>query len=140
SSLIVIWIFILVFRFAEIRRDWLWLKELSKIERNRLLRLTILSSILIVGNWFTFIYAVNRISIKSAAFAYLVCPLITTLAGYFFLKEKLTRRQWVSLGIATGSVLMLAHGSFVEVIWSITIASFYATYLIIQRILQDIDK
>lgn len=140
TSLLVIWIFILAFRFAEIKRDWFWMKELSKTERNHLFRLAVVSSVLIIGNWFTFIYAVNRISIRSAAFAYLVCPLITTLAGYFFLKEKLTRRQWLSLAIALGSVLMLAHGSLVEVIWSITIASFYSCYLIIQRILQHVDK
>ena len=113
---------------------------MPRLELKRLLGLLLLSAILIILNWFTFIYAINRVSITSAAFAYLVCPLITTLAGYFILNEKLSRVKWLSLGIAFVSVLLLGRASLIEVIWSITIASFYAFYLIIQRVLQEVDK
>ena len=109
-------------------------------QRQRLGGLIVLSSFLIIANWFTFIYAINRVSITSAAFAYLVCPLITTLAGYFILKERLTAIKWISLGLAFFSVLLLSKTSVIEVLWSITIASFYAFYLIVQRLLLDVDK
>lgn len=139
-ALLFSWLFIFLFRFSAFKKDWMRVSTLSKEERSRLLRLLLLSSILIICNWFTFIYAINRVSITSAAFAYLVCPLITTLAAYFILKEKLSNMKWISLGIALVSVLLLSQASLVEVLWSITIASFYAFYLIIQRMLQDIDK
>ena len=139
-SLFFIWLFILCFRFAAFKKDYLRIKGLPKVDRNRLWGLLFLSALLIMSNWFTFIYAINRVSITSAAFAYLVCPLITTLAGFFILKEKLSNVKWVSLAIALISVLLLSHASLIEVLWSITIASFYAFYLIIQRVLQEVDK
>src|SRR5690606_16229873 len=69
-SLFFIWLFIFLFRFSAFKRDWLWINTLAAKQRNRLIWITVLSSCLIIGNWFSFIYAVNRISIKSAAFAY----------------------------------------------------------------------
>lgn len=139
-SFAFVWIFLVFFRYSDWKRDWEGMKQMHTKERKRLLFLLVLSSILIMGNWFTFIYAVNNISIQSAAFAYLICPLITTLAGCLILKEKLSRIKWISLSIALVSVIMLAQTSLVEVFWAIVIASFYAFYMIIQRVLRDIDK
>src|SRR5690606_3305971 len=139
-SCIVVWLFVFLFRFSKWQESVQAVKALPIIKRRQLLFLVFLSAILIIGNWYTFIYAINNISIKSAAFAYLVCPLITTLAGYFILKEKLTRIKWISLVVALISVIMLAQTSLIEVIWSVIIASFYAFYLIILRVLGDIDK
>lgn len=140
ASLFFVWLFILFFRTSALKSDWNRIKVLPKKEKRRLAGLMMLSSFLIIANWFTFIYAINRVSITSAAFAYLVCPLITTLAGYFILKERLTGIKWISLGIALFSVLLLSKSSIVEVLWSIGIASFYAFYLIVQRVLLDVDK
>lgn len=102
--------------------------------------LTVIASFLIMGNWFTYIYAVNHISVQSAAFAYMVCPLLTTLAGYLILKEKLSTLKKVGLAIALISVILLARGSLTEVIWSVAVALLYALYLVVQRIIQHVDK
>lgn len=139
-SFLFVWLFLLFFRYSRWSQDLKRIKSLDKKERKRLLFLLLLSSILIMGNWFTFIYAVNNISIQSAAFAYLICPLITTLAGFLILKEKLSKIKWISLGMALVSVIVLGQTSLIEVFWAILIASFYAFYMIIQRVLKDIDK
>ena len=139
-SLFFIWLFIFCFRYAKFKKGWNRVRGLPQKENKRFWVLMLFSSALIMLNWFTFIYAINRVSITSAAFAYLVCPLITTLAGYFILKEKLTNIKWISLSIAFVSVVLLSQNSLIEVLWSITIASFYAFYLIIQRMLQEVDK
>src|SRR5690606_30153753 len=118
-ALLFSWLFIFLFRFSAFKNDWRRVKTLPRRERNRLCLLLLLSSILIICNWFTFIYAINRVSITSAAFAYLVCPLITTLAAYFILKEKLSQIKWISLAVALISVLLLSSASLVEVLWSI---------------------
>ena len=102
--------------------------------------LTVIASFLIMGNWFTYIYAVNHISVQSAAFAYMVCPLLTTLAGYLILKEKLSTLKKIGLAIALISVILLARGSLTEVIWSVAVALLYALYLVVQRIIQHVDK
>ena len=79
-------------------------------------------------------------SLKSAAFAYMVCPLITAFGGFLILKEELSKIKLISLGIALLSIVMLATGSFIEVVWSVIIAALYAFYLIIQRKMQHLDK
>src|SRR5690554_830138 len=139
-SFIFVWLFLFLFRYSHWKEDWRRMKGMQAQDRRRIFFLLLLSSILIMGNWFTFIYAINSISIKSAAFAYLICPLITTLAGWLILKESLSNIKWISLGIALVSVIMLGSTSLVEVFWAILIASFYAFYMIIQRVLRDIDK
>ncbi|WP_257666520.1 EamA family transporter [Parapedobacter tibetensis] len=139
-SVVLIWLFIFIFRKKQLRADIKHLKHLPQRGRNRLLWLTAAASLLIMGNWFTFIYAVNHVSIQSAAFAYLVCPLLTTLAGFLILKEGLSTIKKISIGIAFASVAMLARGSFQEVCWSVGIASLYALYLVIQRVIQQVDK
>lgn len=140
ASVVLIWLFIFIFRKKQMRSDVGHIKQLPAKEQQRLGWLTLAASLLIMGNWFTFIYAVNHVSIRSAAFAYLVCPLLTTLAGFLLLKEGLSTIKKISIGIALVSVVMLAQGSFQEVCWSVSIASLYALYLVIQRVIQQVDK
>ncbi len=136
----LIWLFIFIFRKKQLRKDVSHIKQLSQRQKTRLLGLTLMASLLIMGNWFAFIYAVNHVSIQSAAFAYLVCPILTALAGFLILKEGLSTIKKISIGIAFASVAMLGQGSFQEICWSVGIASFYALYLVIQRTIQQVDK
>ncbi|MGK6352051.1 EamA family transporter [Parapedobacter sp. DT-150] len=140
ASVILIWLFIFIFRRRQLRADVQHIVQLPHREQKRLGGLTLIASLLIMGNWFSFIYAVNHVSIQSAAFAYLVCPLLTTLAGFLILKEDLSTIKKISIGIALVSVIMLARGSLLDVCWSVGIASFYALYLVTQRVIQAIDK
>src|SRR5690606_23950686 len=140
SSVVMVWMFIALFSGQQVSADVRHWRQLLSSQRRKLGWLTFAASLLIMGNWFTFIYAVNHVSIQSAAFAYLVCPLLTTLAGYLILKEGLSRLKKISIGIALISVVLLARGSLYEVCWSVGIASLYALYLVIQRIIQQVDK
>ncbi|WP_294185187.1 EamA family transporter [uncultured Sphingobacterium sp.] len=140
TALLVLWVYLLIFRrkmlVADIRKFGL----LSRADKLRQTGLMILASALIFGNWFTYIYAVNHVSIQSAALAYLTCPLITAAGAYLMLKEKLTGWQKIALFIAFSSVCLLARGSLNDVLWAITIASCYAFYLIVQRVSTGFDK
>jgi chloramphenicol-sensitive protein RarD len=109
-------------------------------ERKRLIWLTLLAGILITGNWFTYIYAVNEVNLQSAAFAYMVCPLITAIGGFLILKEPLSRLKLLALTLALISIIILAQGSLRDVSWSVFIASLYSFYLIIQKVMGKIDK
>ncbi|MGV3763672.1 EamA family transporter [Parapedobacter sp.] len=140
TSTALIWPFILVFRRKQLSASSRYLQGVPQALRWRLITLTIIASLLITGNWFTFIYAVNHVSIQSAAFAYLVCPLLTTLAAFLILKERLTALKKIAIGIALASVVLLARGSLHDVAWSIGIASFYALYLVVQRVIQHVDR
>ncbi|RZK99013.1 MAG: permease, partial [Pedobacter sp.] len=139
-SLAVIWLVILVFRKAKLRADLKYYSGLTKEKKRTFITQNILSSILLTLNWLTFIYAVNNVSLTSAAFAYMVCPLITAFGGFILLKEKLSKIQLFSLAVALLSIGLLATGSIIEVTWSVVIATLYAFYLIIQRKMQHVDK
>lgn len=140
TSLLVIWATIFFFRRKKLSKDVAYLKSIDGKSRRIIATQIIGASILLMLNWYTFIYAINNISIKSGAFAYMVCPLITAFGGFVILKEHLYRIQIIALMLATASILMLATGSLIEVTWSVIIAALYAFYLIIQRKMQHLDK
>ncbi|RZL60954.1 MAG: permease [Pedobacter sp.] len=140
TSLIVIWIAILLFRRKYLRQDLQYFKSVTLKQRRIIIWQIVGASILLTLNWYTFIYAVNNVSLKSAAFAYMVCPLITAFGGFLILKEELSRIKLIALSIALLSIVLLATGSFIEVLWSVGIAALYAFYLIIQRKMQHLDK
>ncbi len=140
TSLVITWLVILLFRRAHLRQDVRNLKSQTKEKRKRIIWLSLFAGVLITGNWFTYIYAVNEVSLKSAAFAYMVCPLITAMGGFFILKEKLSHLKLIAVVIAIISIVILAQGSFREVMWSVIIAALYAFYLIIQRVVGNTDK
>lgn len=140
ASLVLIWIAILVFRRKKLQQDVHYFKQATASAKKVIVYQVIGAAILLALNWYTYIYAVNNINLKSAAFAYMVCPLITAFGGFLILKEALSKIKLFALGIALISILMLATGSFIDVLWSIIIAALYAFYLIIQRKMQNLDK
>ena len=73
-----------------------------------------LASILISGNWFLYIWAVNNGYIVQASLGYYINPLISVLLGVFFLKEKLSQAQKVAFTLAMIGVLILtfSYGQF----------------------------
>lgn len=139
-SILMVWSVIAIFRRPALRNDLTFLASLSKEKKIKIAILTLLSAFLITGNWFTYIYAVNSVSLKAAAFAYMVCPLLTALCGFLILKERLTKTKIAALLIAFVSILLLATGSLYEVLWAVLIASFYAVYVIVLKVIQGLDK
>lgn len=140
TSLLVIWLAIFLFRRKALREDHAYLRSTSLAQKRIILYQIVGATVLLTLNWYTFIYAINNVSLKSAAFAYMVCPLITAFGGFLILKEALSKLKLIALGVALISIVMLATGSFIEVLWSVIIAALYAFYLIIQRKMQHLDK
>ncbi|QNK62649.1 EamA family transporter [Pedobacter sp. PAMC26386] len=140
TSLILIWTLILLFRRKQLKADVSYVKAVSKKQQTAYVWQILLATIFLTLNWYSFIYAVNNVSLTSAAFAYMVCPLLTAFGGFVILKEQLSPLKLISLGVALISVVFLATGSLRDVLWSVVIAAFYAGYLVIQRKMQGIDK
>jgi chloramphenicol-sensitive protein RarD len=140
TSFLICWVYILFANRNKLKQDLVYFNEKKGTNLYILLGLVFLSGIFITLNWFAFIYVVNNVNLKAAAFAYMVCPLITALGGFLLLKEELTRLKVFGIIIATVSIFILATGSFYEVLWSVGIASCYAFFLIIQRVIVNINK
>ncbi len=140
TSAIITLLIILLFKRSKIRQDISYYRARDRKSKRNILWLMLAAGILITANWFSFIFVVNHVSLKAAAFAYMVCPIITALGGFFLLKEPLSALKFTAIGIALISIIILATGSFVEVLWSVFVAALYAFYLIIQRVLVQLDK
>ncbi|ELY2010997.1 EamA family transporter [Flavobacterium psychrophilum] len=130
----------LLFRKEKLKNDWKLYLTLEKKEKIKTLLLTVLGGFLLTFNWFMFIYAINHVSLKSASFAYLICPIVTTILAYFILKEKLSKWQWFSVFLCIISCAMLSYGDLRGLIYSLVIAISFALYLISQRENNKFDR
>lgn len=140
TALLLTSLIILIFRKASFKNDLNFIKSLTDKNRNQLLLRIFYSSVLVTLNWFAFIYVINHVSVQAGAFAYMVCPIITAVFAFIFLKEELSRIKWISIALCIVSIVMLGMGFITEVIYSVIIAALYAGYLIIQKRIEGVDK
>ena len=67
----------------------------------------ILTSTLIVANWYTWIYAVTVNKLIDAAFGYYIFPILSVFFGILFLKESHSRMKIVSISLVIIAVIFL---------------------------------
>ncbi|MBN9282996.1 MULTISPECIES: EamA family transporter [unclassified Flavobacterium] len=129
-----------VFRGNVVKQNWSDFKNMLPNHKRQILFLTFGGSILLMANWFFFIFVMNHVSVKAASFAYMVCPILTTVFAYFILKEKLSKWQWAAVGISVFSCVLLSYNHFMDIFFSLIVATTYALYLVSQRKNSEIDK
>jgi len=139
-SALIMLVIVFAFKRADWRNDWSALKALSKPERNNVILLTLAGGALLSVNWLLFIYTVNNINIRTASFAYLICPVLTAILAYFLLGEQLALFQWIAVGICTLSCVLIGFQSAPELGYSLFTALSYALYLVSQRKTQGFDR
>lgn len=130
----------LVFRTKVLKQNIEIFKKLNGRQKQQAMLLTLSGGLLLTANWFFFIYAVNHISVKAGALAYLVCPILTTVLAYFILQEKLSRWQWMAVAISAFSCMLLSINHVTDLLYSLIIAASYALYLVSQRKNFGFDK
>ncbi|TGD59435.1 EamA family transporter [Flavobacterium humi] len=130
----------LFFRKEKLKSDLRVFNDLEKKVKFKTFFLTVLGGFLLIFNWFLFIYAVNHVSLKSASFAYLICPILTTILAFFILKEKLSQWQWFSVVLCLISCGILSYGDLTGLFYSLVIAFTFALYLVSQRKNNQFDR
>lgn len=60
------------------QKDMADFKALPARDKKQTISLTVVGALLLAANWLVFIYVMNHVSVNAAAFAYLVCPILTT--------------------------------------------------------------
>lgn len=115
-------------------------KELSNKKQKSAVIMTVVGGLLLVLNWFLFIYAVNHVSLQSASFAYIICPILTTVLAFILLKERIDVWQWIAVGLCVISCFILSYGNLQDLIYSVIIALSFGFYLVSQRKNSDFDK
>ncbi|UOK41924.1 MULTISPECIES: EamA family transporter [Flavobacterium] len=130
----------LILRRNVLLKDWNNFKKQSKSDKNKIIRVNVGGGLLLTANWFIFIFVMNHISVKAASFAYLVCPILTTVLAFFILKERLSKLQWIAVGISVSGCVLLSFNSFADIFYSLIVALTYALYLVSQRKNIQVDK
>jgi chloramphenicol-sensitive protein RarD len=115
-------------------------REMPAKQRKRVSLLTLSGGALLTANWFFFIYVMNHISVKAASFAYLVCPIMTTVIAFFVLNEKLSKWQWSAVMLSVLSCILLSFNSLADIAYSLIVAASYAFYLVSQKKNVGLDK
>lgn len=101
----MIWSMLLTAALLAWRRDTGWLRGLA---RRPIVPLTfLLTATILSGNWFVYIWAMINNRIVEASLGYFINPLVNVLLGVIFLRERLRRLQWISVGIAATGVIYL---------------------------------
>lgn len=98
------------------------------------------SSVFLAVNWYLFIYVMNRISVNATSLAYMLCPIITTVLAYIFLKDRLTKIQWTAVGLSLFSCLLLSVTEWKDVFYSFIVGFSYAIYLVLQKNNHKLDR
>jgi chloramphenicol-sensitive protein RarD len=96
--------------------------------------LLIISGVLLAGNWFIFVWAVNSGHVLDGSLGYYINPLVSIFIGMLFFKEKLNRYQIIALLLAcTGVVILIFR--FGKLPWiALTLAFSFAAYGMIKKI------
>jgi chloramphenicol-sensitive protein RarD len=122
----IIWSFILVFGLILLTKRFARLKPLLS-HKPTMLKL-VLATLLLGGNWYLFIWAVNADRILDASLGYYINPLLNVAIGMAFFGERMRRMQWVAIALAVTGV-MVQIVSFGEVPWiALVLATSFSVY------------
>lgn len=92
-----------------------------------------MASMLISGNWFIYIWAVNHDHLVQTSLGYYMNPLVSVLLGVVFLKERLSSSQTVAFILAVIGVTILTI-YYAQVPWiALSLAVSFAVYGLVKK-------
>ncbi|MEW4468636.1 EamA family transporter RarD [Parasphingorhabdus sp. JC815] len=97
-------------------------------------RTLLASSLLISANWLIYVWAVQQGFILAASLGYFISPLTSIFLAKLFLKEQLSRNQWIAVCIAAIGVSILAAQAW-QTLWiSLALAGSWGFYGLMRKI------
>jgi len=127
----IIWTLPLCLIIVAIRRQFPALRKALGSPRS-VLALAV-SAALIALNWLVYTWAIMDGEVYAASLGYYLNPLINVMLGTLFLKERLSRLQWLAVAIAMGAVALLAAGAITTLWISLTLAVSFGLYGIVRK-------
>jgi len=107
---------------------------IAALRNPRVVGLLVLSSALVASNWLTYVAAIQTGHVLATSLGYYINPLINVLMGTLFLKERMSRTQWVAVAIAAVGVSLLAWGAREMLGISLVLAASFATYGLVRKL------
>lgn len=108
-------------------------KVRDALGNKRVLQVLLISGLLLAGNWWLFIWAVNNDHLLDASLGYYINPLLNVFLGRIFLGEKLRRLQQfaVVMAIVGVSILIFSYG---QVPWiALILAGSFGVYGLLRK-------
>ncbi|WP_020062119.1 EamA family transporter RarD [Bacillus sp. 123MFChir2] len=137
----IVWAFVfMLFVLFISKRFGQFTNEFTQLfKRPKLFMSLTIASILISGNWFVYIWAVNHNHVIEASLGYYINPLVSILLGTLVLKEKLNFWQYIAVGLAAFGVAILTirYGSIPWI--AISLACTFGLYGLSKKLL-DYDS
>lgn len=134
----VVWSFVFMILLLAVTKKIGRLREtiVQLMSQKQQLFALIIASLLISGNWYIYIWAVNSGHMIEASLGYYINPLVSVLLGMIFFKEKMNVLQIISLVLAFIGVLVLTinYGSFPWV--SLTLALSFGLYGLAKKMIK----
>ena len=104
------------------------------VRQPRLFAPLALSGVLIGANWTAYVVAVHNGHVLAASIGYYINPLINVLLGTAFLGERLSRGQWLAVGVALAGVAVLAIEAR-DALWiSLALAGTFSLYGLVRKL------
>jgi chloramphenicol-sensitive protein RarD len=127
----MVWSLLFVAGLLALQRDREWLRQV--LHQRKTLLVYTLAAVLLSGNWFIYIWAVNAGYIVETSLGYFINPLVNVLMGVIFLKEKLRRAQAGAALLAGMGVLYLTF-DYGRLPWiALALAFSFATYGLLKK-------
>ncbi|WP_151632393.1 EamA family transporter RarD [Noviherbaspirillum aerium] len=101
----MVWSLVFVALVLGWKRQWAWLGEV--LRKPKVVLGFTASAVLLAGNWFIYIWAVNNGNVVEASLGYFINPLFNVLLGSLLLHERLRRVQWCAVALAACGVAWL---------------------------------
>ncbi|MFT4046895.1 MAG: EamA family transporter RarD [Solimonas sp.] len=102
----VAWACLFLFGWIALRGE---LGKIGAVLRDRAVMLKLLISAAMISiNWLLYVWAIGNGQVIEASLGYFINPLVSILLGVFVLRERLTRAQWLAVGIAALGVIWLS--------------------------------
>lgn len=130
----------ILFRRRVIKENFRHFKTLPTKKQKEIIGLNVGASIFLTINWFSFIYVMNHINVRATSVAYLICPVLTTVLAYLFLRDKLKSSQWFAVFLSCLGCILLSYTSMINMFYSGIIGLSYACYIICQNKNHGFDK
>ena len=128
----MVWSFLFLLPLILFQGRWNEFKQALK--NGRTLMILLATTLIVSGNWFVFIWAINHNQILQTSLGYYINPLINILFGVVFLKERLRFAQIVAVFLAGMGVLFLTahHGKLPWI--ALTLAITFGFYGLIRKV------
>ena len=129
-----VWTAFLLILVTSLYSNWTAIFNIFKNLKNVLT--LFFSSILIVTNWYTWIYAVTVNKLVDASFGYYIFPILSVFFGILFLKESYNKMKMIAVGLVIISVCYLLI-NFKSTPWvGLIVALTWSTYTLIRKKIQ----